>query len=401
MYIDDITSILVIGAGDMGHGIAEVFAMNGWANSKVFLKDVKSEILNQAIQRIRESLFKLVNKKRIEKNQVDQIINRIMPILDYNDSARLSQIAIEAVPEIMDLKKKVFEELDSLLDPRAIIATNTSNMSITDLASVTKRPENVVGMHFFNPVVVMKTVEIVRGKNTSDETMQLASKIVERIGKIAIQVEKDVPGFVVNRILAAANVLLNKVVELGIARPNQVDALARKMAQPMGPFELMDYVGLDVVKHSANYFHERLGDDFKAPQWLVELVERGHLGKKTGRGIYDWSNGRPNIDLNDFTDQISMLDLIVVQINEASKLIEQGVVRDPDDIELAIINGTGNKSGIFGILKSDRQMVIDRLSELAERFGVKIFKPNSLLESMEIPSYRRAIRKRKREKKGL
>jgi enoyl-CoA hydratase/3-hydroxyacyl-CoA dehydrogenase len=204
---------------------------------------------------------------------------------------------------------------------------------------------------------------------------------------------KDVPGFIVNRVQVAAQVLINKLVELEIATHESIDAMARKMAQPMGPFEVFDFVGLDVVKHGHDYFARMLGPDYASPSWLDQLVDAGHLGKKTGKGIFDWSAGRPALDGATPTAKVSMLDLIAVQINEAAKLIEANVVEDPGDIDVAIINGTGNKAGIFGVLASGRDGIITRLDELASMLGINAFKPHPLLATMPVPNGRKATKR--------
>lgn len=376
----------------MGHGIAEVCAIAGF---DVFLKDIKIEFLLAAKQRILNSLDHLAKKGKLQQEDISTIMNRIHASLDYKDFATIN-LAIEVVPEIITLKKKVLKDLDTIISRKAIIATNTSNFSITDLAIVTKRPGQVVGMHFFNPAVMMDAVEIINGKKTTKETFDAAKSFVRKIGKIAIPVLKDTPGFIVNRVQAASEILLGKIVELEIATPAQVDATVRKVL-PMGPYETLDFVGLDIVKDGMDYFAKMIDKDFSTPKWIVDLVEAGQLGKKNGRGIFDWSRGRPELNMTDITDKVSTLDLLIVQINEASKLIEAGVVEDPGDIDVAIQLGTGNKVGIFGILASDRQKVIDRLTFLADSLNVETFRPTALLATMPVPNARKALKRLKQE----
>ncbi|MEX2754000.1 MAG: 3-hydroxyacyl-CoA dehydrogenase family protein [Candidatus Sigynarchaeota archaeon] len=361
-----IGSVAIIGAGDMGHGIAEACALAGMS---VYLKDVKQELLDTALSRIKNSLETLARKGKIQADQVASICSRIHPCLDYVAIPRSVPLAIEAVPEVITLKQRIFADLDKHLQPDAIIASNTSNMSITALAETTRRPSQVVGLHFFNPAVIMDAVEVIKGKATSRETFDAARRFVTCLGKLAVPVLKDLPGFIVNRVQVAAQVVINKVVELGIATHGEIDAMARKMAQPMGPFEVYDFVGLDVVKHGHDYFASTLGPDYASPRWLDQLVAAGLLGKKTGKGIYDWSSGRAAIGDAPPTEKLNMLDLIAVQINEAAKLIETGAVEDPGDIDVAIANGTGNKAGIFGVFAPRRAHKIKRRGALSSTLG--------------------------------
>ncbi|MHA1681796.1 MAG: 3-hydroxyacyl-CoA dehydrogenase NAD-binding domain-containing protein [Promethearchaeota archaeon] len=398
MELQDIKSVAVIGAGDMGHGIVESCALAGF---DVYMKDVSKEVLDHAMGRIESSLNILERKKRIEPGSVQRVLERVHPCLDYEEFSGKVQFVIEAVPEIMSLKKSVFQALDESLPDNVVIATNTSNMSITELAAATTRPERVAGMHFFNPVIIMKTVEVIKGEKTNEATMKLAKHFAFKLDKIPIIVKKDLAGFVINRVQAPTQLLLMKIIEMGIASFNQIDAMALNMHQPMGPFETMDFVGLDVVKHGLDYFSEKIGPEYKAPRWLNDLCAAGKLGKKSGEGIFDWSCGRPAINKNDTTSAVSMMDLLIVQINEASRLVDNGVVDDPGDIDVAIMNGTGNKIGIFGLLKTDREKVLERLEELATELGVDSFKPNEGLAMMDVPSARKAFKRLKREKKEL
>jgi 3-hydroxyacyl-CoA dehydrogenase len=388
-----INAVAVVGAGDMGHGIAEACAIGGM---DVYLKDVKQDMLDTAMARIKSSVDALVRKGRLRADQINVILSRIHPCLDYATIPRATPIAIEAVPEIEALKQRIFSDLDKHLLPQAIIATNTSNLSITSLAAATRRPGQVVGLHFFNPAVIMDAVEVIKGQSTSPETFDAARRFIASLDKLPIPVLKDVPGFIVNRVQVAAQVLINKLVELKIATYASIDAMARNMAQPMGPFEVFDFVGLDVVKHGHDYFARILGPDYASPGWLDQLVVEGHLGKKTGNGIFDWSAGRPSLDGATPTAEVSMLDLIAVQINEAAKLIEADVVEDPGDIDVAIINGTGNKAGIFGVLASGRDGIITRLGELASLLGISVFKPHPLLATMSVPNGRKATKRLRR-----
>ncbi len=396
MTTNTLKSIAVIGAGEMGHGIAEICAIAGYA---VYLNDVDRNVLEKAMHRIRQSLEGLVRRGRVSADQVGVILQRIRPSINYSDLGDRTLFCIEAVPELMPLKTKVFTELEGLLPRDAIIATNTSTMSITELAATTSRPDRFIGMHFFTPVALMEPVEVIKGDHTSEETVTRTKQVTELIGKIPILIKKDVPGFMINRVSAPSGILACKAVEFGFATPRQIDALARKMGLPMGPFEIMDLQGLDVIKHSSDYLTQKFGKEYALPAWFAKIVQSGCYGQKTGKGIHDYTAGRPHFDLNDLPDptKINMRDFIAVQINEASKLIEAGIMDDPADIDIAIMTGTGNKSGIFGLLAADRQGIIERLKQLADLYRVEMFRPIDFLQVMPIPNARKKLKARKKQ----
>lgn len=400
MKFNTIKSIAVIGAGEMGHGIAEICAIAGYT---VSLKDVNHAVLDKAMNRIRQSLEGLTRRGRVTADQIRPIMERIHPCLKYADLGTQLPFCIEAVPELMPLKVKVFTELEAVLPQDAIIASNTSTISITELAATTPRSDRFIGMHFFTPVVIMDPVEIIKGDRTSENTVTRAKEVAELIGKIPILIRKDVPGFMINRVSAPSGILACKAVDLGFATPRQIDAMARKMGLPMGPFEVMDLQGLDVIKHGSDYLTTKYGKEYALPAWFAQIVQSGYYGQKSGRGIHDYTAGRPEFDLNDLPDpaKISMRDFIAVQINEASKLIEAGIMDDPADIDVAIMTGTGNKSGIFGLLAADRQGVIDRLQQLTDLYHVEMFRPINFLQTMPIPNARKKLKAWKKQTHGI
>ncbi|MBM3118239.1 MAG: 3-hydroxyacyl-CoA dehydrogenase family protein [Chloroflexi bacterium] len=382
MKVDDIEKIAVMGAGDMGHGIAEVALLAGY---KVAMRDVEQRFVDKGLARIKESLEKLVEKQKISEDNKKAMVSNIETFVDIGKAVKDADFVIEAVPEIMNIKKEVFKELDKHAPKHAILASNTSNMSITEIASATNRPEKVVGMHFFNPAVLMRLVEIIKGDKTSEETMKLAYDVALRMNKVPVRVEKDSIGFIYNRVNAPNSILLGVILERGLATPEQIDARMKKVGMPMGPYELMDYVGLDVAYHGALYFAERLSSDYKPPKWLKEKVDSGNLGKKTGKGIFDWSQGRPAIDLDKAKEDFDPTDLIAIQVNEATKLLEEGVVKNPDDIDKAMVNGGGSAFGPFQLAKGiGFDKLAKRCEELAKQFGVKAFEPTETLKKGRI-----------------
>jgi enoyl-CoA hydratase/3-hydroxyacyl-CoA dehydrogenase len=382
MKVEDIKKIAVMGAGDMGHGIAEVALLAGY---KVALRDIEQRFVDRGLARIKESLEKLVEKQRVTESNKNAMLANVETFVDVDKAVKDADFVIEAVPEIMELKKQVFEALDKSAPKHAILASNTSNMSVSEIAEHTKRQAQVVGMHFFNPAVLMKLVEVIKGNKTSEETMKVAYDLALKMNKVPVRVEKDSIGFVFNRVNAPTAILLGALIDRKMATPEEIDAKMRKIGMPMGPYELMDYVGLDVAYHGGLYFAERLSPDFKPAKWLKEKIDAGTLGKKTGKGIFDWSKGRPEIDLAKAKEDFDPTDLIAIQVNEATKLLEEGVVNSPDEIDKAMVNGGGSAFGPFQLAKGiGYDKLANRLEELSKKFGVKTFEPTKTLKSGKI-----------------
>ncbi|MFA6242908.1 MAG: 3-hydroxyacyl-CoA dehydrogenase NAD-binding domain-containing protein [Candidatus Hydrogenedentales bacterium] len=379
MTVNDIKTVAVIGAGDMGHGIAEVALIAG---CRVVLRDIKQEYVERGAMRIDESLRKLVQKGRVSQEHHNLIRSELFKTCtDLPEAVFQADLVIEAIPEDLLLKKQLFEQLDVAAPAHAILASNTSTMSITQLAKATLRPAQVVGMHFFNPAVLMKTVEIVKGDSTSDKTMDLCFVYCEKIGKKPVRVNKDVPGFIINRVQAPTGVLVNSILDEGIATPEELDALLRGQGMPMGPCELMDYTGLDINFSASKYFADTVHRDYAPGKVLSEKVQAGELGKKSGKGFFNWSQGRPSIDLTKATQKIDPGDFALVNANEATRLIEMGVC-SAEDIDTAVLNGTGSPVGPMAVLRGiGPQEATQRLEGLAARFGKSIFQPSDTIRS--------------------
>ena len=378
MKVEEIKKIAVMGAGDMGHGIAEVALLAGY---KVAMRDIEQRFIDKGFSRIKESLDKLVEKQKITEENKKAMLANIQTFIDIAESVKDADFVIEAVPEIIDLKRQVFQALDAAAPKHAILASNTSTMSITEIASATKRPKQVVGMHFFNPPVLMKLVEVINGKKTSKATMQLTYDLALKMNKVPVRVEKDSPGFIYNRITAPTQILLGLMIERGVATPEEIDARVKKTGAPMGQYELMDYIGLDVSYHIARHLSDSLSRDHEPPAWLKAKVDAGELGKKTGKGIFDWSKGRPEIDLSQAKDDFDPNVFTALQVNEATKLLEEGVVKNPDDIDKAMVNGGGVALGPFQLARDIGYDKLARIcTELAQKFGVKVFEPTETLK---------------------
>jgi enoyl-CoA hydratase / 3-hydroxyacyl-CoA dehydrogenase len=378
MEINDIKSIAVIGAGDMGHGIAEVALIAGY---KVYLRDIKQEFVDKGVARINQSLEKLVSKEKVTQPHFDKIKSDLLvPCVELADAVGSADLVIEAIPEIMALKKETFAAMDKLAPAHTILASNTSTMKISEIATMTSRPEKVIGLHYFNPAVLMKLVEVIRGDKTSAETMQIGYDFVLKNAKIPVRVEKDVPGFIVNRVQAPAGVLLNAILDEGELSPEAVDAVMRSLGMPMGPFETMDYTGLDIAYHGSLYFAETIHPDFACGKVIEAKVKANELGKKTGKGLFDWSQGRPQIDVSKATSQFDPMDIVAVNVNEATKIIAAGACR-LEDIDLAIINATGNPMGLMAMVKNiEPADLTQRLDKLATRYNKEIFKPSQMIK---------------------
>lgn len=287
-----IETIAVIGAGTMGHGIAQVAAANGFS---VLLSDVDREALARGVQSIEKNLAKGISLGKLTDHERDRTLQQIRGTTKFEDCAN-ADLIIEAAPEKLDLKREILRQLESLTDRSFIFASNTSSLSISEIARSAKRPEAVVGMHFFNPVHIMRLVEIVVGEKTSDETVETVTAAGKRMRKEPIVV-KDVPGFASSRLGVALGLEAMRMVEQGVASARDIDtAMELGYNHPMGPLKLTDLVGLDVRLSIAEYLHRELGSEtFRPPEVLRRLVSEGKLGKKTGQGFYDWS--KENEDL--------------------------------------------------------------------------------------------------------
>jgi 3-hydroxybutyryl-CoA dehydrogenase len=282
----EIKKVAVLGAGLMGHGITQVAAQ---AKYEVYMRDIKQEFIDNGMKMINDSLQRFLKKGEISEAGVNQVLSTIHPTLDLKEAVADADLIIEAVTENPELKKKVLAEADTYAKEDAIIASNTSSISITELASATHRPEKFVGMHFFNPPQLMKLIEIIRGAKTTDETVNTIVEVTKKMGKEPVVVKKDVAGFVVNRVLIPALNAAVALVDEGVASPEDIDkAIKLGLNWPMGPLTLLDYLGLDTTLAITEVMTKDLDAKYQANPLLRQMVRAGLLGRKSGKGFYDW-----------------------------------------------------------------------------------------------------------------
>jgi len=287
------TNITIIGAGTMGNGIAHVFAMNGY---KVQLVDISEESLEKALATIEKNLGRMVQKEKITVEDQKETLDRITTSTDLKAACANANLVVEAATENVDLKLKIFKQMDEAAPEGAILATNTSSISITKIAAVTSRPEKVIGMHFMNPVPIMKLVEVIRGYATTDEVNDTIVAISKKLGKVPTEAN-DYPGFVANRILIP---MINEAIYTlheGVAGVEEIDTVMKLgMAHPMGPLQLADFIGLDTVLAICRVLHDGFGNPKYAPcPLLVNMVMAGKMGRKSGEGFYTYIRGSKEI----------------------------------------------------------------------------------------------------------
>ena len=286
MQLEQVKKVAVIGAGSMGAGIAQVCSQAGF---QVAMRDIDQRFVDGGFRRIKDPLMNRVEKGKMTKEEVDRILANVRGTVDLKEATHGAQIVIEAIIEKMDAKKALFAELDAICPPDVVFASNTSSLSITEMASATKRPDRVIGMHFFNPAPVMKLVEVIRGSETNDATTAFAKALSVKLGKEPVEVRES-PGFVVNRLLVPMmNEAFNLLME-GVATPEDIDkAMKLGTNMPMGPFELADFTGLDIGLDVMEVLFRETGDPkFRPSPLLRKYVRAGRLGRKSGRGVYQY-----------------------------------------------------------------------------------------------------------------
>jgi enoyl-CoA hydratase / 3-hydroxyacyl-CoA dehydrogenase len=376
--MSSINRITVLGSGIMGHGIAQVSAMAGY---NVTLRDIDQSFLDKAMEKIQWSLNKLVEKQKITSNQAEDILGRILPVVDLREALRGADMLIEAVPEDMNLKRKVYKEINQCSETKTIYASNTSTLPITELGELTNRPEHFIGLHFFNPPQLMQLVEVIPGKLTNQDITDKAMDYVLRIGKQPILCRKDVAGFIVNRIFIPLVHEAAYCQDRDKASMLQIDSAVKfKMAFPMGIFELADYTGLDVIHKATIEMYSRDNAVINPHPKIKQLFDEGNLGQKSGRGFYDYKGEKyERIDLTaQEAERYDPINLVAVAANSAAWLLSNGVCNE-EDLEKAMKLGMGLKEKLFKTIESfGIERIVNRLRELEKEYGF-FYEPNGYL----------------------
>ncbi len=395
----DVKSAAIIGAGTMGGGIAMNFANAG---IPVKILEVKEDALERGIAVIRKNYENTAKKGRITQEQVEQRMALIQPTLSYDDLSDVD-LVIEAVFENMDVKKAVFTELDRVCKPGAILATNTSTLDVNRIASFTKRPEDVVGMHFFSPANVMKLLENVRGEKTADEVVATVMDLSRRIGKVGVLVGVC-HGFVGNRMLHKRQAEAVQLVNEG-ANPAQVDKVLFDLGFPMGPFAMSDLAGMDVGYRIREELRKEDPDNAPPRNWTDDLVEQGRLGQKTQAGVFDYKEGdrtpvpssevdaliakfreENGIQSRDISDQEILERCMYIMVNEGAKILEEGIAARPLDVDVIWIYGYGFPVYRGGVLfwadSVGLKTIYDKVSQIHQETGSDTWKPAALLEKL-------------------
>jgi len=379
--VEEVKNIVVIGAGLMGNGIVQISLMVGY---NVTMVDIKQEFIDKGVAAIENGLKRLEAKGQLNATEV---MGSLKTSIDLASAVKDADFIIEAVVENMDVKKNVFKTCDENSPPHCIISTNTSTMSITEIASATNREDKCIGMHFFNPAPLMRLIEVIKGEKSSDEAMEIGVKVSESLpclrGKrFVARVLKDRPGFIVNRLNAPVGIYSSYIIDYAYEKGipwEQIDADTGGL-MPMPPLVLADYIGLDTSYHVANYYAETLSPDFKPGKVTAMKVKEGNLGRKTGQGYYDWSKGRPEPDMSKKAGLLDLELVMAIRLNEGCRLIEEGVVTGWKVIDDANMAGM-NTPGPFSAGKNNWEMYTKKLEEFIEKSGREYLRPCELMKT--------------------
>ncbi|HSB84542.1 MAG TPA: 3-hydroxyacyl-CoA dehydrogenase family protein [Nitrosarchaeum sp.] len=378
----DLSNITVLGSGIMGHGIAQVSATAGY---NVVLRDIEQGFLDKAMEKIKWSLDKLVTKEKISQQEANSIYSRITPVVNLADAVKNAQLVIEVVPEIMELKKKVYAELDTVARKDVIFASNTSTLPITEIANTTTRPEKFIGIHFFNPPQLMKLVEVIPGEKTSQDVVNLTLEYVKSVKKEPVICRKDVPGFIINRLFIPMVHEACYMMDRTGATMTEIDSAVKfKLGFPMGIFELADFTGMDVIHKATIEMHLRDKKVIFPHPTIEKMFDAKKLGQKSGEGFYKYSDERyERVPLSEeLAKKCNPIQLVANILNNAAWLITNKA-SDVAEIEKAAHLGLGLKKPLFETAKEiGIKNIVNELNQLSTKYG-KFYEPDTLLISMQ------------------
>jgi len=378
---------VVVGAGTMGREIAQVALMSNLFD-KVILNDINESILSKAKKYIEAGLEKIESKGKLGQDlTANSLINNLYTSKNLITSIKEADFIVEAIPEVMELKQGLFKELGEYAPEHAVLATNTSTMSISKIAEASNRPEQVIGMHFFTPIPLLRLIELIKGEKTSqaafDIGVALGQKLPALKGKRYIaKIEKESPGFIVNRLTIATNLLFNWILDMATNKGIPYEKFDHDFVSPpeWGPFVKMDFFGLDVVCDVMNYFVKEISPEFAPGKTLTNLLKEGNLGRKTGKGIYEWVEGKPNIKTNEKAGIFKPEHYYAIQLNEGCRLLEEKIVTGYKVIDDTMLAGM-DMPGPFGAGKNNYEKWSKMLEELVETTGIDYFKPCRMMKS--------------------
>jgi len=385
--ISHIKTFVVIGAGTMGREIAQVALMSNLFE-KVILNDINEHALITAKQYITKGLEKIESKGKLSQGlTTEALIKKLVTTKNLIISIKEADFIVEAIPEVMELKQDLFKELGEFARKDVVLATNTSTMSISKIAEASNRPKQVIGMHFFTPVPLLRLIELIKGEKTSQEAFDLGVAIGQKLpalkGKRYIaKIEKESPGFIVNRLTITTNLLFNWILDMATDKGIPYEKIDNDFVSPpgLGPLAKWDFFGLDVICDVMNYFVKEISPEFAPGKTLINLLKEGNLGRKTGKGIYEWVEGKPNRKTNEKTGLFNSEQYYAIQLNEGCRLLEEKIVSGYKVIDDTMLAGM-DMPGPFGAGKNNYEKWAIILEELVEMTQINYFKPCDMMRS--------------------
>lgn len=393
--IQKIKVFTVIGAGTMGREIAQVALMSDLF-SKVYLNDINVKSLDAASTFIKNGLQKIESKGKLFQGlTASNLMKKLVVDTDLNNCVKDSDFIVEAIPEVMELKQELFKELSEKSTQHAILATNTSTMSISGIAEASIKPEFVVGMHFFTPIPILRLIEVIRGEKTSDHTFETAISLGQNLpalkGKRYIaKINKESPGFIVNRLTIASGLFFNWLLDMAYEKGIPIEEIDNDYANPpeLGPYAKWDYLGLDIIHDTFKYFSDKVSPQFKPGKTLNNLIKQGNLGKKTGRGIYEWIDGLPKRISSKKANLYNLEYYFAIQLNEGCRLLQEEIVSNYKVIDDTMLAGM-DMPGPFAAGKKNYEKWSELLEDLVNITGLDYFKPCDLMKSGEFLTMRK------------